>query len=100
MSGWAEDDVIHPDVSVARILYDELMEGRRSADDVASDPILAKSPSNTDIIIDQGSNSKTVVTVHGYGEDPTKIHQSRAYGKLVPAPRSCIGYVTISSSIR
>ena len=39
MSGWAEDDVIHPDVSVARILYDELMEGTRSADDVASDPI-------------------------------------------------------------
>ena len=42
MSGWAEDDVIHPDVSVARILYDELMEGTRSADDVASDPILDK----------------------------------------------------------
>ena len=42
MSGWAEDYVIHPDVSVARILYDKLMEGTRSADDVASDPILDK----------------------------------------------------------
>ena len=42
MSGLAEDDIIHPDVSVARILYDELMEGTRSDDDVASDPILDK----------------------------------------------------------
>ena len=43
MSGLAEDDIIHPDVSEARILYDELMEGTQSADDVASDPILDKS---------------------------------------------------------
>ena len=42
MSGLADDDVIHPDVSVARILCDELMEGTRSADDIASDPILDK----------------------------------------------------------
>ena len=42
MSGLAKDGVIHPDVSVARILCDELMEGTRSADDVGSDPILDK----------------------------------------------------------
>ena len=39
MSGLAEDNVIHPDV---RILYYELTEWTRSADDVASDPILDK----------------------------------------------------------
>ena len=42
MSGLAKDDVIHPDVSVARIHCDELMEGTRSADVVGSDPILDK----------------------------------------------------------
>lgn len=42
MSGLADDDVIHPDVSKARTLYDALMKGTRSSNDVASDPILDK----------------------------------------------------------
>ena len=38
-----------------------------------------------------------MVTVHGYGEDPTKIHQSRAYGKLhLEAVLDMLPYLTAS----
>ena len=38
-----------------------------------------------------------MVTVHGYGEDPTKIHQSRAYGKLhIEAVLDMLPYLTAS----
>ena len=42
MTGLADDGEIHSDVNEARILYDALTEGTRSADDTSTEPILDK----------------------------------------------------------